>query len=292
MRQNIAFGKTTLKDKCLKIAEEMNDSRLKRAIKRAGDNGAWLTMNPLEFNGTELSATEFRDNLALRYGMDPIILPTKCDGCDSEYSIEHALRCKKGGLVHQRHNEVCGELQYLSMIALSAGSIRNEPMIHPLPSDIENRSKNNDRGDILIRGLWERQKDCIIDVRVTNVDSPSYLGREAENIILTQEKEKRDKYESACSDQRRDFSPFVVTTDGLLGPAAKEIVRKLAQILARKWDSQYSVVCSFVRARISVAIARATNRCIRGSRISTKNISLPIPHWEDVAGLKLFRTWA
>ena len=32
-------------------------------------------MNPLEFNGTELSATEFRDHLALRYGMDPILLP-------------------------------------------------------------------------------------------------------------------------------------------------------------------------------------------------------------------------
>jgi hypothetical protein len=32
-------------------------------------------------------------------------------------------------------------------------------------------NRNEDRGDILIRGLWARSTDCIIDVRITDVDA-------------------------------------------------------------------------------------------------------------------------
>ena len=35
-------------------------------------------------------------------------------------------------------------------------------------------SLNADRGDLLVRGFWEKSTDTIIDVRVTNLDSKSY----------------------------------------------------------------------------------------------------------------------
>ena len=33
-------------------------------------------------------------------------MPKSCDGCGAEFSIEHALDCRFGGLVSRRHNEI------------------------------------------------------------------------------------------------------------------------------------------------------------------------------------------
>ena len=37
---------------------------------------------------------------------DPTDLPSKCDGCGASLTLQHALDCKVGGLVIQRHNEI------------------------------------------------------------------------------------------------------------------------------------------------------------------------------------------
>ena len=85
---------------------------------------------PLEVNGTGLSAQEFRDALLLRYGTTPPDLPHRCDGCGACFSVEHALQCKKGGLVTARHNELRDELGSLAAMAFTPKAVCNEPMIH------------------------------------------------------------------------------------------------------------------------------------------------------------------
>jgi hypothetical protein len=142
---------------------------------------------PSTVNGTELSAQEFRDKLLIRYARQPPDLPVLCDGCGCQFSVGHALECKVvGGLVILRHNEINHELADLSSKALSPSAIRGEPLIHPgsrslngpraKPTDapvqhIKSRSNDQDRGDLFVRGLWQRGTDCIIDVRVTNVNN-------------------------------------------------------------------------------------------------------------------------
>jgi hypothetical protein len=39
-----------------------------------------------------------------------------------------------------------------------------------------NNDRKKDRGDILIRGLWAQGTDCIIDVRIADVDAKSNQG--------------------------------------------------------------------------------------------------------------------
>ena len=157
------------------------------------------------------------------------------------------------------------------------------------PTQCMQHCPNADRGDVLVRGLWERGTDCIIDVRVTDVDAKSYRSRAPHKVLESQEREKKKKYLDACLKQRRHFSPFVVSTDGLLGKEAKVLMRTLAAKLAEKWEKPYSEVCDYVNARMSIAIVQATHRCLRGSRIPAGRMSSKLPQWEDKAGLGLFR---
>jgi hypothetical protein len=54
-------------------------------------------------------------------------------------------------------------------------------------------------------------------------------------VIQSQEKEKKKKYLEPCLEQRRHFTPLVVSTDGLLGREASTFATKrLAQKLAIK----------------------------------------------------------
>ena len=66
--------------------------------------GAWLSVFPNRLNGTGLSADEWRDNVRLRYNHSPQDMPTACDGCGARMTVEHALSCKTGGLVHILHD--------------------------------------------------------------------------------------------------------------------------------------------------------------------------------------------
>ncbi|KAL5479542.1 hypothetical protein EMCRGX_G023072 [Ephydatia muelleri] len=79
-----------------------------RALRRSlnGKTSTWLNVLPLQNYHFDLSPLQFRDGLAIRYLRDPPCLPPKCDGCGTALTLQHALDCKKGGLVIQRHNEI------------------------------------------------------------------------------------------------------------------------------------------------------------------------------------------
>ena len=74
-----------------------------------------------------------------------------------------------------------------------------------------------DRGDLLIRGFWARDTDCIIDVRIHDVNQNSYLTRTPAVILKAAEVTKKKKYLKNCLDQRRHFTPFAVSCEGMLG---------------------------------------------------------------------------
>ena len=85
--------------------------------------------------------------------------------------------------------------------------------------------QNRDRGDILIRGFWANGTDCIIDIRTTDTDAPSYVINDIDpmTVISNQEKEKKRKYLEACTLQRRHCTPFVFSIDGVIGLEEKII---------------------------------------------------------------------
>jgi hypothetical protein len=273
-----------------------------RTICRGKETGAWLSVLPSTVNGTVLSAQEFQDALSMRYAETPHNFPDKCDGCDAHFSLQHALGCKKGGLVIFRHNEIRDELVNLASRAFTPSAVRDEPLIHgranenmkTSPNKITNQNIDkeaatgeDERGDLLIRGFWTAGTDCILDVRVTDTDSKSYCKRPPSKVLESQEKEKKRKYLGACLENRRHFTPFVLSVDGLLGREAQTFAKRLAAKLAGKWQKPYSQVAGYVKARLSIAAVRATHLCLRGSRVPAHNISARFSQWEDGAGLAM-----
>jgi hypothetical protein len=115
--------------------------------------------------------------------------------------------------------------------------------------------------------LTSQGTDCILDVRVTDTDATSYALKPSDKVLEAAEKLKKKKYLQACLEQRRHFTPFVVSVDGLLGKEAKTVLKVLAARTATKSGESYSNTMGHLSPPMSIAIVRATHVCLRGSRI-------------------------
>ena len=65
--------------------------------------------------------------------------------------------------------------------------------------------------------------------------------------------------------------------------------QEACKVLTEKWEKPYLVVRGFINARMSIALVRATNRCIRIFRTPASNMSNRF-RWEGGAGLGLLKS--
>ena len=112
---------------------------------------------PLVDEGLVLNKQEFRDVLRLRYNMPLSELPCKCV-CGEKYADCHALSCKKGGFVVQRHDDVCNLL--VSLIGKVCINVEVEPQLQPLDNERFNLrsavTSPEARLDFKAGGVWSR----------------------------------------------------------------------------------------------------------------------------------------
>ena len=76
-------------------------------MEKITDKGAssWLNALPLKNQDFDLNKEDFRDTLRLRYCVSLEHLPSMC-ACWERFNVNHALSCKKGGFVTNRHDNV------------------------------------------------------------------------------------------------------------------------------------------------------------------------------------------
>ena len=86
-------------------------------------------------------------------------------------------------------------------------------------------------------------------------------------VLSSIEHTKKQKYSQAAEAINASFTPFVVIADGALGLEAKTFIRHLADKIAVIWQKSNSEVLGYVRARMLFSVLRASNLCIRGSRV-------------------------
>lgn len=284
------------------------DMREEYRIQRAKESGSWLTVQPSLRNGTILSREEFKDNIRYRCGLAPLDLPEYCDGCGAQFTTEHGLNCKKGGLVNERHDDAADMWAYLGSLAFHPSAVEHEPFVNdgnptgagnggtagaatppalaPVFTRNNNTNNNNNannnnnnagaaadlavepalQGDKGIRNFYSRGKGCIFDIRITNTECRTHRNKQPLKCLAGQEKAKKDKYEAACHEQRKDFSPLVYSIDGMAGPMTRAAEKRMASRLAWKWHRQYAEMCGYVRCRMSIAVVRSNTLMWRGSR--------------------------
>ena len=257
-----------LNQKKLDEALEPLDAKKRRAVMRAvGEkNSNWLTVCPIAHYQFDLSAVEFRDALAMRYSRSLLGMSAECDGCGAMFDLQHALDCRKGGLITQRHNEVRDALGDIA--ALAYKDVIREPIVREAD---DARAVTALVADLGVRGMWQPQTEALIDVRVVDTDAPSHAHRTVSAVLATAEREKKRKYAEAAEARRASFSPFVLSVDGVMGREARSIMKRMADKLATKWGKSYSEVMGWMQSRMSFAVLRATNHCVRGSRIKWRS---------------------
>ena len=250
----------------------------KRVIERIvkGKASSWLSMMPIVRDGYDLTAQQFRDQLALRYGKKPVGLCDKCDGCGAPFSVQHGLNCLKGGLVKKGHDQLRDKCVALSDLAW--GGVNVEPVV----KEQTGRLKQELRADFSIRGVWEAQKVAYFDNRIVNADAPSRVERNIswETSLQSAANEKKNKYKFACEEVRASFTPLVCNTNGCFHREAVAFMKRMATKLGSKWDKSYSEFMGWIRVNLQFALIKAVDLRLRGSKKVFRRLGL-----EDGAGI-------
>ncbi len=274
-----------LTDKFNQIVKHIDDPTLKSQynptlkrsllLNREKGTGSWLSSLPLKNYGYCLNKVEFRDAISLRYGWPIPNTPTYC-GCGQKNSVDHTLICMKGGYVSMRHNnlrDLNGNLQR----EVCRDVVLEPQLIQLANEEVSGTQADRAAPDISSRGLWSTFERTFYDVRVFHPNSSSYVKKTADQLYSLHEKEKMRKYNSRIlMVEKGSFTPLIYSTYGGWGPQATKYHKRLATMIAKKRNEDYSHVMSYMRTRIRFSILRSVLVAVRGERGKSSRSAKPI----------------
>ena len=104
--------------------------------------------------------------MKLRYDWDVPDMPS-VSVCADHFNADHAMICKRGGFVSQRHNEL-RDLQ-AEVLRMVCNGVETEPVLQNITGEelfMGADTAPDARLDIVARGFWERQRSAFLDVRI------------------------------------------------------------------------------------------------------------------------------
>ena len=243
---------------------------LKAFVEQARDKGAssWLNALPIKDQNLTLNKEEFRDALRLRYNQPLPNLPTTCP-CGERFNVTHALSCKKGGFVSQRHDNTRDLLT--NLLDKVCVDVEAEPHLIPVTGErmqLRTANTNDDsRLDIKAKGFWRRGQTAFFDIRITHVNSASQMHKSTKAAFKSHENAKKREYlQRVLEIEQGVFTPLVFGTNGGMGAECRDFISTLSSKLAEKGNDSYASVVSWIRTRLSIEILRSALLCVRGSR--------------------------
>ena len=168
----------------------------RRAAVLAKEKGAssWLTVIPLKDMNFSLNKREFRDAVHLRYDWHIADTPSTCI-CEDAFTVDHAMVCRRGGFIIQRHNELRDlEADFLNTVC---HDVQGEPVLQEITGEVPTRGTKqapDARLDVHARGFWDRQDSAFFDVRVFHPNAKSYKDLIIQQIYRKHEDERKRLY--------------------------------------------------------------------------------------------------
>ena len=142
------------------------------------------------------------------------------------FTVSHALSCKKGGFVAQRHDGLRNLLTSLLSKVCKNGEVK--PHLLPIDNEVfdlrSTVTSPEARPDIKTVRFWSLGLTAFFDVRVTPVNSKCNQKKFTDSIFDEQEKEKKRKYQQRVIDvEMESFTPLPLPlVFGTNGGMAKE----------------------------------------------------------------------
>ena len=248
------------------------------SLAREKGDSVWLTALPLQQHGFTLHKGTFHDAIALRYGWTPSRMPMTC-ACGRKFEVEHALSCAKGGFPSIRHNEIRDLAAHL--LTEIAHDVCTEPDLQPITNEgLTGDTANSQEGarlDIVASGVWGgRFEKTFFNVRVFNPHAPSNRQGQLSDTYKCHENKKKRAYDQRVREvEHATFTPLVFSATGGL---ANTFYKRLASLLAEKWDHPYSSTLCWLHCRLGFSLLRSSILSIRGARSSRGHaIRTPMP---------------
>ena len=266
-------------DRCSEILQELQSRMTKEqlranALSRMKGASSWLTSLPLASEHFRLNKREFFDAICIRYRWQMSYMPSTC-ACGHPFSVDHALNCKIGGFIHQRHDDIRDF--FAKLLSEVCKDVRVEPPLQPLTGErLQDRANSSDdaRLDVSARSFWQRGQIAFFDVRVFNPFAKCHLSQKLENAFTNNEREKKRAYNQRVIDiEHGSFNPLVFTPYGGSGREAERFIRELSAKLSEKKDIPLSQIVYWLRTKLSFHLTRSAVLCIRGSRAIKSNVT-------------------
>ena len=91
----------------------------------------------------------------------------------------------------------------------------------------------NTKGDVMIRVLWEYQVNVIISVRLLDADADTYnyKHKSMTSLLSRSENINKVKHGKHYNNQRKHFSPFVISMDKILEIEFIVGISQLSQVM-------------------------------------------------------------
>ncbi len=124
------------------------------------------------------------------------------------------------------------------------------------------------------------------DVRVFNPHAKSNRHPQMSSCYTKHERAKKRAYEQRVREvEQSSFTPLVLSATGGLGNEANTFYKRLASMLATKWDNNYSSTLCWLRCRLGFSLLRSAIQSIRGAR-SSRGYATKIPGAIDLVTME------
>ena len=144
------------------------------------------------------------------------------------------------------------------------------------------------RLDIAANGFWGGTfEKTFIDVRVFNPHAPSNRHTQLPSCYRKHEQMKKRAYEQRIREvEHASFTPLVISATGGLANEASTFYKRLASLLASKWDHPYSSTLCWLQCSLAFSLLRSAIQAIRGVRSSCGH-AIRIPTVVDLVNAEL-----
>jgi hypothetical protein len=263
-REEAREGRTKAMEGTARDLLKRAHGRSGKALEEALDSNCsdWLSYAPLERRDLVLDRQTFRDAVALRMGVDfPDPLPPYCPSCGELFDLSHALKCKKGGWVTKRHNQVARV--WRALFKRVSPVVEAEPLVAP-PINLTKASTTrcvDARADIMVAGLFRALQDAYLDVFVSDTGAASYVARQSKVVLREKQSRKRCKYDERV-EPLGVFAPLGCSIYGTLAPEAEDILTLVVKGLDEEAVEKRSTV-AWERIALQVGIVKAVSLCLR-----------------------------